>query len=502
MHLTTVKTYKKNINKKGKKAMKLTKKFASMLLALIMMLSLVTTAFAADTYEIVVNNATTGHTYEAYQIFTGDLQDDGTLANITWGSSVANADALGTAASISKRLETTYIGADKLSLDDFIAMLNLGNPVASSSDNSSGSYTMSGLVAGYYLVKDMDDSLSGNDAYTEYMIKVVEDVSTTPKADVPEVEKKVKDLNDSTNELSGWQDSADYDLNDNVPFQLKATLANNVSAYDTYKVIFHDTMAAGLTYNYDAKVLVDGDDMTASFTINCTGESLTISCADVKALGAGNSSEIIVTYTAKLNENAVMGSAGNKNTVYLEFSNDPNWDEGGENEPTGETPDDTVIVFTYQLSVDKVDANGKELKGAGFTLYKKDSSGVYVQIGQEPTGPEMTTFVWERLDDGDYKLVETTTPAGYNPIDPIEFTITAEHDVLSDDPALTSLSGGVLGTGEVSTGVVDTEVVNKQGALLPETGGIGTTIFYAIGGVLVLAAVVLLVSKKRMKDAE
>ena len=108
--------------------MKLTKKFASMLLALIMMLSLVTTAFAADTYEIVVNNATTGHTYEAYQIFTGDLQDDGTLANIAWGSSVANADSLGTAASISKRLETTYIGADKLSLDDFIAMLNLGNP--------------------------------------------------------------------------------------------------------------------------------------------------------------------------------------------------------------------------------------------------------------------------------------------------------------------------------------------------------------------------------------
>ena len=116
---------------------------------------------------------------------------------------------------------------------------------------------------------------------------------------------------------------------------------------------------------------------------------------------------------------------------------------------------------------------------------------------------EGTTFTFSGLDDGNYRLTETKTPAGYNTIDPIEFTITAEHDVLSDSPALKSLSGNAT-TGEITftsnttEGSLSADVVNKAGATLPETGGIGTTIFYVLGSVLLVGAAVLLITKKRM----
>ena len=107
------------------------------------------------------------------------------------------------------------------------------------------------------------------------------------------------------------------------------------------------------------------------------------------------------------------------------------------------------------------------------------------------------------MDDGNYRLTETKTPAGYNTVDPIYFTITAEHDVLSDNPALTSLSGNAT-TGELTftpnttNGSLSADVVNRAGVTLPETGGMGTTLFYVAGAGLVLVAVVLLITRKRM----
>ena len=140
------------------------------------------------------------------------------------------------------------------------------------------------------------------------------------------------------------------------------------------------------------------------------------------------------------------------------------------------------------------------LKGAGFTLYKKNASDAYKAVGSELKGEDMTTFTWSGLDDGDYKLVETTTPSGYNTIPDIEFTITATHDVTSDNPTLISLSGGDKFTGVISTGVVSANIENQAGAQLPSTGGIGTTLFYVVGGGLMVAAIVLLVTKKRMEN--
>ena len=519
--------------------MKHIKKLASLLLALAMVFALATTAFAEETtYSITINNSTAGHTYEAYQIFTGDLQEVTTgegeaatttkvLSNIVWGSGVSEAGqtALGDAAAKAETLKTE---ADAKAFAKEVAPY-LTTAAGSANTVTDGKYVISGLTAGYYLVKDQDGSLTGDaDAYTEYIIKVVSDTTATPKSSVPTVEKKVKDTNDSTGVTSGWQDSADYDIGDSIPFQLKATLADNVSSYTTYKVVFHDTLSKGLTYNNDAKVYIDGTEtngFTVTATVNADGTTtLTVSCDDVKALGAGNSSVITVEYTAKLNENAVLGSAGNPNEVYLEYSNNPNKSEAGSNE-TGETPKDVVIVFSYKTIINKVDSENKPLTGAAFKLEKlikgKDGAADTWTTVKEFTVDETTTsFTFSGLDDGQYKLTETKTPAGYNTIDPIYFVIEATHDVTADAPTLKTLNAYLtdangnkqtemkdgesvnidLGTVDLTAGSITTTVVNKSGAQLPETGGIGTTLFYIIGGTLMVGAAVFLVIRKRMNN--
>ena len=502
--------------------MKKMNKLLALVLAMVMVLGLATTAFADEsttptTYSITINNSATGHTYEAYQIFTGDLSGT-TLSNIVWGSSISEdgKTALGDAAA---KAETLNNEADAKAFAKEVAPY-LTSATGSANTVTDGKYVISGLAAGYYLVKDQDNSLTGdNDSYTEYIVKVVSNTTATPKSSVPTVQKKVKDINNSTDDaMTNWQDSADHDIGDSVPFQLKATLANNVSSYTTYKVVFHDTQSKGLTYNNDAKVYINGTE-TNGFTVNATKNAdgtttLTVSCDDVKALGAGNSSVITVEYTATLNENAVLGSAGNPNEVYLEYSNNPNKSEAGDNE-TGNTPKDVVIVFTYKTIISKVTKNpnydpqvegSKEyipLTGAEFTLEKYNKETNEWKAITVVKNDEETTFTFTGLDDGKYRLTETKTPAGYNSIDPIEFTVTAEHDVLSDNPALTSLSGNAT-TGELTfksnttEGSLSADVVNNAGSTLPETGGIGTTIFYVLGGMLVVCAVVLMVSKKRM----
>jgi len=480
------------------------KKKVSMLLVFGMLITmLTTTAFAA-------NADLSGHTYTAYQIFSGtQATDSANLGDIVWGSGVNGEDLL---AALKEDNVLGSIFANCASAKDVAEAMSTW---ADSSDNAKAfaklayenkkgdgvpcENEITTLAAGYYLVVDTTELSGNNTVYNLALLQLTQKDTfvIANKTSVPEVVKKVKDTNDTTGKTTDWQDSADYDIGDNVPFQLKATLADNVEDYETYKVVFHDTLSAGLDYNNDAVVKFGETDVTSSFTITEEEGFLTITCDNVKEFGATNNSVITVEYTAKLDTDAVLGSEGNPNIVYLEYSNNPN--ESGEgNNYTGKTPEDKVIVFTYKVVINKVDENEEALTGATFELYKKNEAGEYIIIGEALAGEEASVFKWTGLDDGDYKLVETLAPAGYNMLEPIEFTISAEHDVDSADPKLTKLEGGTLLTGEVSTGVLTGDVINLPGSELPETGGIGTTIFYALGAVMVIGAGVLLVAKKRM----
>lgn len=454
----------------------------------------------ADTYTITINGDTTGHTYEAYQIFKGDLSGD-TLSNIQWGNGVTpfNYNSKSTASDIAATLKTD---ADAKS---FAAEAGKHLSTTTSGNYANGKIT--GLEAGYYLVKDKDNTVPKDGAYTSFIMEVVKNVSVNTKSSVPKVEKKVKDINDSTDsEMSDWQDSADHDINDKVPFKLTATLPSNFDSYKEYYLEFKDTLSAGLTYNKDAKVYLVNNgvktDVTSSFTIADNGSSYKIN--NLKSLsGVTATTKVVVEYTATLNEHAVIGSAGNPNTVHLEYSNNPNYTGNGENSPKGETPKDTVTVFTYKVVINKVDQDKKPLAGAKFKLEKKLVNGSYKEVATVSTTAG-SKFEFKGLDDGEYRLTETETPAGYNSIAPITFKVTASHETESDMPKLTDLngekvSGEIKFEKDVNTGSLTTDVVNKKGSLLPNTGGIGTTLLYLAGSILVVGAGILLVTKKRME---
>lgn len=491
--------------------MKTIKRSIALVLAMVLTLAMSITVFAdtAKTYSIKITNAVAGHTYEAYQILAGDLDSTETkLSNVTWGAGVTSEGqaALGDATKYAETLgkissKSNEATAEANKLNQYLGSATGSVSVPTNSANVD--YTIDGLPAGYYLVKDQDNSLAGTaDSYTSYILMVVKNQEVAPKSSTTTVEKKVKDTNDTTGATTDWQDSADYDIGDNVPFELTATLAENVSAYKTYKLIFHDTLSAGLTYNNDYKVTFNGQDVTSYFTSAYEGTTLTFTCNDVKAFGATNESVITVDYSAKLNDNAVIGAAGNPNEVYLEFSNNPNSNGEGE---TGNTPKDTVIVFTYKVVVNKVDEKGASLKGAGFTLYKKLADGSQKEISYVEINDDQTTvFTFKGLDDGDYVLKETKTPDGYNTIADQEFTVKADHDTDSADPKLTDLTGKVT-TGSIeftptlNDGSLETTVINQSGSVLPSTGGAGRVAIYVIGAILVIGGGIVLVTKKRVR---
>lgn len=466
---------------------------------------------AGTNYDITVPSTDT-HTYSVYQVFTGDLSN-GTLSNIKAGqnfnkNNTASKSAADAAAEIA---QGTYANnTEKLAaITPYVDLT--GTAFGEVSANTALS-----APAGYYLLKDKD-AVTGNDAATLFIVQVNGPVAVNRKADKPTFEKKVKDVNDSTGDKSDWQDSADYDVNDEVPFQLTATLPTNeadFAAYKTYKLVFHDQQSAGLTFNKDSVVVKYGDQTlgTDSYTLETPAtdndtfditinDAKTVKDADGSVITVAAGGKFTVEYTSKLNENAVIGAAGNPNEASLEFSNNPN--VGGEGN-TGKTPTDKVIVFTYQLDINKTFNGGTPDDNdlPEFTLYKFDSTtnDYTTNVGKvdiTKTADGKYTASFKRVDDGKYKLVETKTPAGFNTAADTTFEITAEHDVESDNPQLTVLKINTT-TGNTTTGTVTANVVNQKGSNLPSTGGMGTVLLYVAGiAVFVLAGATLVMALRR-----
>lgn len=530
--------------------MKLTRKILAIALCILMLAALCAPAMATEPGPYKPSD----HAFETYQVFSGtQAEGDTKLADIQWGDGVIASGFLTDIREdpifgdlfadieitteegkrdLSAKRVAEKIAEQGWAFDSEQAQALARAAYANRTDESRGTEK---LPSGYYLVVDKTEG----DTYVNIALLQVTSggsVDTWQKVSAPTVEKKVKDKDDSTGEESDYQDSADYDIGDDVPFKITAKFGM-IDHFEKYKAIFHDTLSAGLTYNADneetedvnegAKIMLinpgsDPVDVTEGFTVTSNGTELTIGCNDILALGAKNDCEIVITYTAKLNENAVIGAVGNPNTVKLEYSNNPNIDYNEDGEiidHTKETPEDKVIVFTYQVVLTKVDKEHNPLTGAQFDLYKKvadnGDDNDYVKVADADVTENGTKFTFTGLDAGTYRLVETETPAGYNSIDPIEFTISADHEASSDNPKLLELTCTVddydsemdvapsLNVKETEegeyTGTILGDIVNVAGLVLPETGGRGTTIFYAVGSLIVLCAVVGLVAKKRME---
>lgn len=504
-----------------KKAMK---KLMAALLAVAMVCAMAIPAFAAAGTEVSGSKVdVTKHDFDAYQIFSAKL-DSGKLTDVEWGNGVKGDELLAA-------LQATTDFSTCSSASDVAKILEAFNTeqatkfaafVANgylSTTKIAGTGTIELPSAGYYLIKDVTEVEGEYDALnlTLLLVSGAETVTPKVKTDIPTLQKKVKDKNDSIGEsaTTGWQDSADYDIGDTIPYQLTATLGN-VSNFDTYYVEFVDTMDH-LTYNSITSVKVDDTTLTAGQykpTWDAAKKELTVSIDDVKQYGATNGSKIIVEYTAILDSDAVIGSNGNPNEAHLIFSNNPNGNGKGETKP------DKNIVFTYKVVANKIDQDDKPLAGAAFALYKKlptvPTNGTsYVLQDNEPyalikelnvgvdgkvENETRTNFEWDGIDDGDYMITEIITPAGYNSIEPIKFTVNADHEIEADNPKLIELKGGDKFTGSVDNGSLTISIQNRMGSTLPGTGGIGTTIFYVVGGGLMVAAAVLLITKKRMEN--
>ena len=359
---------------------------------------------------------------------------------------------------------------------------------------------------------------------------------------------------------TGYNDVADWKIGDSVPFKLIGSIPD-MSAYDTYEYIFTDTLSNGLTLQegtIDVYIAVDKNDEVGEYTPLTAGKDYTLNVQNVGANGGGsfsiafddlktaphmdqgNRQYVIVTYDATLNANAEIGLDGNLNRVNLQFSNDPNGDG------LGRTTEDTVIVFTYELDGTKVDGENEntKLEGAEFVLFNgghtrvahiengklvewvdlpdEYNSNNYQQIPYETweTFNKTTNVIMKSaaegafgvsgLDDGTYHLMEIKAPNGYNLLEG-DVQLVIEATTVNGqtwngvaNTALTALTINVANEGAVNgktdTGAVNVTVRNNQGATLPETGGMGTTLFYIIGGLLVVGAGILLVVRIRMRS--
>ena len=469
------------------------KKLAGMVLALIMLMSMLTVASAeAGTGSITINDAVVGQIYTIYQIL--DLESYNASANAyaykattAWNTFI-NSDAIkGTYVEVDAQGYVTWkTGADAAAFAKAAQKYAKDNSITNQGTVTATTTTVSftGLDLGYYLVDTTLGTLCSLDTTNP-------NVTMEEKNEVPTNVKTVEE--DST---GNYGEKNDADIGQTVNFKSTITAQAGAENY-----VFHDKMSAGLTYTGVTGITLNGTAVDASnYTVTAPaadGDTFDVTftqafCDTLKA-----NDQIVISYTATLNENAVIAGEGNPNTSKVSY---------GDSSNTKYTPDSQTKTYTWDVDVFKYTMkNGTEtaLAGATFTLSKNadgsnpialvsEGNNVYrvAKTGETGTVTEITTdatgkFTIKGLDADTYYLTETAAPAGYNKLaGPVTIVIGA--------------NGVVNATTEASQGVNEVKVLNQSGTELPSTGGMGTTVLYIAGGALVLLAMVVLVMKKRM----
>lgn len=504
--------------------MKYMKKLITLLAVLTLALTMAVPAFAETTtptkYTITINNGTGN--YAAYQIFKGDLHNN-TLSNIEWGDNVTDdgRTKFGNAADKAKTITTE---ADAKAFAVEVAKYLTDSAAGTGTD----SITVSG--PGYYLIKNT--SVGKGEVFTDYILRVVGDVKVNPKSGKPTLDKQIRH-----NETGVWGVVGDNQIGDTVEFRTLTTVPI-VSGYTEYTYVIHDEMSAGLTSNVhnndDVTIKVNDEDAKKLDKIYYTvtvdpknANKFTVTVDVLKAIEDGKMAAgdtLYTYYTGILNKNAAVYDVGKQdNKAYLEYSNNPH-----DNTTKNKTPEKVVYDWTFKMGVKKVDgADGTPLTDAKFVLSKekdcdlgaigddgqpqntenlisliKNSDGSYTVAPAGYTGPVVNVMTAgditiNGLDDATvYYLYETKAPAGYNRLTAaVRFEITATYSDAGDN--CTSVTATVNNDVQSSVSV---NVRNNKGSTLPSTGGIGTTLFYVIGGGLMAVAAVLLVTKKRMNN--
>ena len=472
----------------------------ALLLALVLCLGLSVTAFATgaepttEKGSITVNNAVNGQTYTIYRILELESYDKTSgayayKANATWKDFLNAQTGYVTVSTDGQDYVTWVTGAEPA---DF-AKLALAYAKDHSIDNQ-GTYkatndtvTFNNLPLGYYLVDSTVGTLCALDTTRPSM-------SVNDKHTAPTIDKRVMG-----NSTDNYDKANDVSIGDTVNFKVTIDAKKGAQNY-----VFHDTMSAGLTFKTDSVVVKKGETnatVNTDYTVKTTdlddGCTFEVVFADTFCNGLTDADKIYITYSATLNANAQIGNEGNENQGVLKY---------GENKNL-ETKPNTTKTYTWDFEVLKI-GNGddnKVLKGAEFVVLSQDKQKVAKVVNGKMTGwvdvPTVNPVTWPEgtvlttneqgkidvkgLDAGTYHLREVKAPDGYNKLkDDKEFTI--ERQMNDTDSSMSYTK-------------VTVKVDNLSGTILPSTDGMGTTIFYVLGGILAVGAAVLLVTKKRME---
>lgn len=460
--------------------MKTMQKLLSVMVALVLVLALCVTAFAADTTgTITIDNPTADTTYTAYKIF--DVRYDDAKQAYAY-TIAANSEWYGVVNGYTgiKLTEAATGGVyiveknDNFSAAEFSNLLKdaISGKTGTTLTVADGKATATGLDLGYYLVVGSQNGTT---------LALANLTTTNPNVTIHDKNDVVFDKTD---------DKQDVQIGETVSYTITGKVPDT-TGFKSYDYIITDTMSAGLTFQNDVEVFVDGVKLTTNYTLKTTdtGFELTI---DVMKLQAQVTKEIKVTYTAVVNENAV--ATVEKNNAKLTYSNNPT------NSESHDTRTDEEKVYSAKIVVDKYAENkdnnedtSKKLAGAKFVLlnndgkfYKYDKNVVsWVDTQEEATvytTNDGGAVEFVGLKNGTYQLKEIEAPAGYN--------------LLAG-----TVEVKVAGTAASESLTITSEVANSTGSLLPSTGGIGTQIFYIAGAALLLCAVIVLLVKK-FKKAE